>query len=325
MEDAKKKIEDFVELFQPYIEDQIIPWIGTDGIVGLSILRDYPDNIKFISATNKLGEKDSVALIKVGYFSVDNEQNANLHVSITKASRFLLKGNWDFNFSKDNKESPTRESLEISKRSKQPIDLVDNSRYQFNLNSKRIKDLEKHLEVTPNNIVNEIFNLHLKTLGYSATFFRLKMLVQRKIPDITSSLNEWIKLFLLNFFGRTIMKTDDISLGIFKTYSAGDLRALSDEKTKVLGSDFPITNQSARTFAVVVLFIFLAKYYLDYDFLGLVELSNIASNNLLFSATLIGSLVLFFDRIVPYLFLYIINGLIRFNLWLLKKKFKFSG
>lgn len=101
MEDAKKKIEDFVELFQPYIEDQIIPWIGTDGIVGLSILRDYPDNIKFISATNKLGEKDSVALIKVGYFSVDNEQNANLHVSITKASRFLLKGNWDFNFSKD--------------------------------------------------------------------------------------------------------------------------------------------------------------------------------------------------------------------------------
>lgn len=316
-------IKEFVRVFQPYIKEKIIPWVGNDA-VGLSILRNYPEKGKFIPAKNRKGESDSVALIKVGYLSFDKNGNANLFISVSKASRFLLKGNWDFIFNKDNDESPTKESLEESKNSKQPIDLEDNSRYIFNLKSKKIFDTERKKEVTPSEVIEQIYNLHLRTLSNSATLFRLKMYFQNKTMNIIGPFNENVKVLNLFLFGKTLRKSDDYSLGTFKPYSLKDLRTLSDEKIKVLGSDFPITYQTARTFAVTVLILFLVNYYFDYDVFGFVKLTNKSSENILFSATFIGVLLIIFDVILPIALLIIINILIKIRLWLMEKKIKFS-
>ena len=109
---------DFVKLFEPSLKEQIIPWSGDDA-VGLSVLRNYPKDSKFRPAKNKKGEDDSVVLVKIGYLKDKQGGDVKkLFVTASKASRFLLKGNLDFIFNKDNEESPTEASLDESKKSK---------------------------------------------------------------------------------------------------------------------------------------------------------------------------------------------------------------
>ncbi len=319
----QERSREFVNLFKPSVKEEIIVWNG-DEAVGISILKDYPDEGKFIPARNGKGQKDSVALIKIGYLVAEENVNVLLHVSIHKASRFLLKGNWDFVLDQYNLESPTRISLEQSKSSKQPIDLEDNSRYQLDLKSKKILDLDKNKFVSPKNIITEIYQTHLKTLTHLAIFFRLKMMFQFKVVNLIPRIIEIFKAMNLFLFGKTIRKTDDLSLGIFKPYPMNYLIALSDERINILGSDFAIAKHTTRTFVVVVLIVFLIHYFTGYDFLSFVELSNRANQNVLFSTTFIGVLVLVFDSIFPYILFFLINILIIFNLWFMKQRFKFK-
>lgn len=327
MENISDQTKEFVEIFKPFVKEEIIPWIGTDA-VGLSVLRNYPKGGKFIPAKNKRGEDDSVALIKIGYLlAQENSEHKNdkkLFLSVSKASRFLLKGNFDFIFDKDNDDSPTEASLKESKGSLQPIDLEESKRYEFNINTKKIKDLEERKNVTPAHVVDEIYDLHLKTLSYSASFFRIKMWIQKVTVNSIGPITDGLKFLNFQLFGRTMRKTDNFALGIFDTYSFADLIDSTTEKIKIFGSDFPITNQTARTFILVILIVFLINYFYDYDVLGFVNLSQKATGNPLFQASLIGSLLIFFDKILPYLVLVIINFLIKFNLWLMRIKIKFS-
>lgn len=93
--------------------------------VGFSILKEYPNNIPFISPKTSKGINDAVALIRVAFSSDPERKTDNgfpLHIDISKASKYLLEKNqFDYNF--DDENSPTKESLKVSKATRRPTSL----------------------------------------------------------------------------------------------------------------------------------------------------------------------------------------------------------
>lgn len=297
---------------------EIIPWKG-NGAVGFSILKNYPKEGLFTPSYSKGNKQDSVAMIKIGYYSEEVKNGvAPLVVRIHKSSRYLLDGHRDFNF--EDKNSPTRESLEISGNSRQPIDLEENTRYELNIEKMAIFDLVLKKYVKPKLVVKFIYELHLKTLFDLG--FRLKIFLQKisinSIPravDLLADIN-------FNWFGKKIRDTKDFSVGIFKVFNHNDLIDLSTEKIRVFNSDFPITNQTARAYVFFFLFVFLIKKYFNKDIFGLFSLFETQST--FFLAILVATSIYIFDQGFPHLILFTQNCLIRLKLRVIQSRIKIS-
>ncbi|GEM_PF-4133573 len=311
-----------VMIFSSIKNAEIIPWEKSDKAVGLSVIKDYPDKGSFIPAKNKKGEKDSVAMIRMYYLQPDlgeeKKEVVPLNVSIHKANRYLFNHPiWNF----DDETSPTEESLQESKTSKQPIDLEEFSRYELHLNKEKIYDLKAEKYVSPTEVIEEIYKTHLDTTKNIP--FQAKMIAQKRIIEVIDPINNFLKAVNYYLFGKRIKKADDIGVGIFKPYAFKDLNdlTLTSEKPKILGSDFPISYQTAGTFVVFFSMLFLLNYYFHYDFLGMVSLIN-GTNSSFFLAVLTAAMLLIFDRVIPYFILLIINLLIRFRLYLMFLKIR---
>lgn len=315
------RTQQLAKLFSSVKNAKITPWENSDKAVGLSVLKDYPDKGKFIPVRNKKGEKDSVAMVRVYYYKSDfNDQTTNivpLFVSIHKANRYLFDHPF-WNFNDDN--SPTEESLEESKKSLQPIDLEELSRYEFHFDDDKIYDLKKKKNISPTEIVDEIYKEHLNTLKNSP--FRVKMWAQKKAVEIIDPINSFLIKTNYYLFGKKIKKGNDLGVGIYKPYSFKDLDdlTLTSERSKILGSDFPISYQTAGTFVVIFSVLYLVSYYFHKDF-GIVALINSTTNSF-FLAVLTATMLLIVDRVFPYAILLIINLLIRFRLYLMFLKIR---
>ena len=136
MSNISQATEEFAKDFKKEPNDEVVLWSGDNG-VGFTVLRKYPDNIPFIPARNKDGEVDSVCMIKLGFpirQETINEKEVALFISISKQSRYLLNGHWNYDF--DDEEAPTKDSLEESKKSRQPVDLEDLTGHIYNKETK---------------------------------------------------------------------------------------------------------------------------------------------------------------------------------------------
>lgn len=290
---------------------EIIPWIKDDEI-GLSILKDYPEDGKFIPIRNKEGKHDSVALIKIGVKKLP-EKNINivpLVVSIHKASRYKFEHSW-YNY--DDEKSPSKLSVEKSEASIQPVDLEEIERYEFHIKNQKLYDQKIKKNLSAKQLVNNIYSKHLETLFNKV--FRSKMKLRTKTVELIDPIISILKRLNSLLFGKKLKKSENFLVGIWQPYSAEDLTdfTLDSQKPKVLGSDFPITYQSATTFVSFVLSVYLSNYWFGYDLLGLVAIVKDAGNNSLFLASLVGMGLLFFDRGIPYFLLFLINLLIKFK------------
>lgn len=75
-------------------------------------------------------------------------------------SLYLLDGNhFDYNF--DDPDSPTKESLEISKKSISPAELESYDDYFYDLNKRCF--IEKGKKIEARKMLDDIFALHIKT------------------------------------------------------------------------------------------------------------------------------------------------------------------
>ncbi len=311
--------KEFTDLFRslPRV-NRITPWIDQEA-VGLSVIRDYPDGISFIPAKNSSDEKDSVALIKIGYLAREVKDNKiTLVVRISKQSQYLLGEHWDYNF--EDSKSPTRASIEESKASKQPFDLEELSRYQYSIDNKQFYDLRDKEQVEPSTIIDKIYKLHLKTID--DPIFRTKVKLKEKGISFTDPTKKFLSNLNYWLFGRQIKESKDFAAGIFKPYSDQDLVDLTTEKIKLLGSDLPVTNQTARTFIFFLLIIFLTKYYSGYDILGLYNLIQYGKDNNLLLITLVTGALFIFDRVFPRVIFKLINFLVKMRLLLIRLQIK---
>ena len=144
---------------------------------------------------------------------------------------------------------------------------------------------------------------------------------QKTIIGLIDPLNELLHLLNLHLFGKDIKKKDPFS-GYLRPFSNDEYVdvTVTAERIKILGSDFPMTNQSARTFVGIFFLVFMVNYLCGYDIFGLVRILNTAKENALFFASLISVLIITIDKVIPRLIFFLINILIRFKFFLMTVK-----
>jgi hypothetical protein len=229
----------------------------------------------------------------------------------------MIKHHW-YRF--EDEQSPSQDAVEKSNNSIQPIDLDEDNKYEYDSKKNIIYDIKTRKKIEPKIIVQDIYNIHLKTL--TDIGFKTKINIQKWLIIIINPLINSLKTINIVCFGKSFKKSENYFVGIWEVYKKDDMidLTITSEKPKILGSDFPITYQTAITFVVVVLIIFLINYYYKYDLFGLVSLIKSANEISLFLASLVGVFLLIFDRVIPQFILFIINQLIKlkFRLTFLK-------
>lgn len=311
-----KEDEIFHSLFTAIRGVELVKWNNKDN-VGISILIPYPKGASFTPTKNQNGQTDSICMIRVGYYHKDKilskYTTVPLHLTISKASRYILKHDW-YNYS--DKDSPSEEAVKTSELSRQPESLDDNNRFEYHVEKNKIFDKKNHKYVSSRYLMTHIFNQHLRTLTNIP--FIIKIALQRMLVKAIDPVKIILIKINLIFFGKRFKENTEFLVGILKPYNSNDLEDLSiiSDKPKILGSDFPITYQSATFFIVFILIIFISNHLWGFDFLGMVALFNEANNNSVFLGSLIAALLIFFDRVIPLVIVFIINILIRFKSYL---------
>lgn len=314
-EDISPETNQLVGIFNSLKHVEIIPWQNNSDAIGFSLLKDYQDKGNFIPAKNKKGSNDSVAMIRVWYLIQDlSQKKVRLYVSISKASRYSFK--FPF-YDSNNPEAPTEASLAISKKSKQPVTLEEPARYELNVQNNKIYDNKKRKCVKPAEIVNEIYGEHLS--ASTNLLFQIKAGVRENIVELLDPINNVLKSANYYLFGKGIKKTDDYAAGVLTSYEFKNLVDLS-EKHKILGSDFPISYNTAITFATIFSTLYFVNYHFGYDFLGVIKLIENISKNNFFLAVIALEALWFFDYMIPRLILFLINVLIKFKWYLISLK-----
>jgi hypothetical protein len=137
---------------------------------GFSVKRKYPPNLRFVPAKTRSGEDDSVALIKLSYLHpIDNDNQFDpkrvpLQISVSVFSRWMVN-HWGFNFNDDH--CPTKESLELSKASMQPLELRSDNAFFFDHSSGKIISREGK-QFTGTDFLDLIFEHHIKSVRWLA-------------------------------------------------------------------------------------------------------------------------------------------------------------
>ncbi len=321
--DTPSSTKQLAELFVSIKNVEIIPWQDDSDAIGLSILKDYPDKSLFVPTLNKKGEKDSVSMIRIWYLIKDvieenNSRKVKLNIAIIKSSRYIFDHHF---YIFEDEDSPTKTSIAISKASRQPIDLEENSRYELQIDSLKIYDLKKDKYVSSKEVVEEIYKEHLNTL--TNLFFQLKMMSRDLVVNSIDPINKFLKKINYYLFNKGFKKTNDFGTGILTPYPLRDLEDLTPptERLKILGSNFPISYKTSATFVTFFSIVFFLRYYYNFDFLGIVKFINSLSSNF-FITVLTIAMLLFFDRGIPYSILYLINQLIKLKWYLATLKIK---
>lgn len=139
-----------------------------------------------------------------------------------------------------------------------------------------------------------------------------------------------VKQFLINtnliLFGKRIKESKEFLVGVIKPYKINDLEdvTLDSDKLKIFGSDFPISYQSSMIFIGFVFIIFILNFYFTIDLFGTYALFNEASKNSIYIGSLVATILIVIDRLIPYIIFVFINLLIKLNAYLTFMKIKLN-
>jgi hypothetical protein len=296
------------EQYQRGEREEVIPWDTDPHDSGFSILRQYPTDCGFIPVRRPDGSDDTVALIKVGYGrNKIKDGKAQLYVNVSKFERYL-SGRARYDFADSN--SPKKEAIDASNKSLQPIELLDASRYIYDVNQHTVHDVETNKTVSVNDVVDNIFKQHLKTIkGIKAVIFKGKLGFQgticyKVVPTCETALKR-CNMFL---FGKGIRQNDHEWLeGYYKPIPHVRLTTVYPHTVPFFQTDLKISKAAIFWIAVTVLILhFVLPRHLQLD-----AVSGVA---------MIVILIFVFDSWAPHLVLGIINALIRFRVWLGEKR-----
>lgn len=283
--------------------EEVIPWDTDPHDTGFSVLRNYPTDCGFIPVKRPDETDDTVALIKVGYGRkkiVDGK--AQLYVNVSKYERYLA-GRIRYDFA--DPDCPRKEAIDASVKSRQPIELLDGNRYVYDINAHTVFDKETNATVSVNDVVENIFKEHLRTIkGMSAVIFKGKIGLQATICyKIVPSIETGLKWLNLVCFGKDLRQDDKEWLeGYYKPYPHIRLTTVYPNTVPFFETDLKVSK--AAVFWVS--FVILALHFVLPANLQLDDVSGIAAAVIL---------IFVFDSWVPHLILSAINVLVRFRVW----------
>lgn len=304
--------EQFAKLFNPNEGDEVIPWTEDGLYAGFSVLRPYKSGLGFIPAMTKLGLQDTKSLIKIGLRIPENTTNkSQLFISVSKHSKYKSS---HFGIDFDNPDAPTKESLNESEKSKQPIDLEEREGFFASLEPISFYDEKNKKEVTLNDLIDYMYHLHLRTIsGGKSVIFKAKLgsrafVCDRVIPAIISLTRK-----LLVVFGKEIIDDEkDFAVGLFKPF------AFKKHINTKYPYSLPFFSSDVRVSLINILWISLSLLaFWFYDPVG-------KSIGELFTVALAVVFVAIFEFFIPYIIVLIINALIMSRIKLESRRIKFN-
>lgn len=248
-------------------ENQIYDLVLFSDGIWFSFEKKYPNGIMFRPAKTKDFQDDSVARIRISYQDKKMiDWKVPIYLKVSKQSRYLMKGNYDYDFKDEN--CPTKESLDLSNQSWQPIELE--SYWDYFYDTVNGVFLKKEKNINPISMIDDIFNLHIKTVHrFKWIVFRFRLNFRDIIASISKILILLIKKILKFFFWRKLEKksNNDIQeMFLIDSYSKEDLLATYPDKISILWYDMNITKQSLLTLCFIVCVFYIWACYLKNDF-----------------------------------------------------------
>lgn len=288
-----------------------------DTKVGFSVKREYPPTIRFIPPKTIDGKSDVLALFHIVYnepadSKKEKTRKVPIFLSVTPFSRYL-SSHWDYNY--DDKDCPTEDSVQKSKTTPKPIGLESFDEYVYDHGSNTLRD-SKNKELTGEQILDNLFNTHCNTIHlFKGLALRWKMGYRDRVVKLCDFLVQIGKWMLKALFGRTFEPKDAFS-GSLKIYLKEDMKLLKTESIDVYG--YKASKNVIITFASLVLVSYIVAYKLS---IRSELIHNMMSNNLVMICFALFFLWLL-DHVLPFVFLKMINGLIRLKVWLAFMKLK---
>ena len=252
------------------------PVILSDTSCGFSIKKDYPLNIRFKPAVGqKTKTPDNIAIIWVVYTN-DQSKGANVNLSrvpirlrIANVSKYRAS-RWDYNFDDVAGDCPTKESLEASLATPQPLDLQYESIYFYD----HILDhfLDKNGKVLKGHeILNKVFDDHCNTVSlYCGMKLKLILAWQSKLSGLLTLLIDFLTFILKQIFGRTT-ESNQMMAGICQPYKRESFKRLDEDSLDILG--YKASKHVVIVFCALVIIANVYRYYysVEDDYFSLLE------------------------------------------------------
>jgi hypothetical protein len=310
--------QQFIDAFGDYqAEGFYDPVILNDTSVGFSIKRDYPIDIRYKPAIGQNTKTpDNIAVIWAVYTSPEltgaivDLSKAPIRLRIALMSKYRTK-HWDYNFDDQQGDCPTKESLEASLATPQPIELFYENEYFYNHHKNSFIDNDGNL-LSGSEVLNQVFQGHCDTVHLlKGLSLRLKLAWQSKFPGLLTLIIDLLTVILKQIFGRTI-ESSAVMAGIYLPYKRESFKKLDEDSIDILG--YKASKHVVVIFCIVVIATSAYRYYnsIDYDYI-----SSLEGKELL---TLTHGILLLWliDTIIPWVIFYTINLVLYF-----KKKIMF--
>ncbi len=258
--------DEFLQVFDSLVQTDYVNLTHlVDHKVGFSVTRNYPKDLLFRPARTNKDQPDSVALMHVVYAHpaetgrpfVSNRIPVSL--SATVHSLYLGKGHRGYNY--EDPDSPTRETVESSKKSTRPFGLDSFDEYYFSHETSLFYD-RKENRFTGVQLLDSLFEKHCNTARrVKGLTIRTQVRWLGLIATAFGILVHLLTWCLETLFGRTL-KRDETPSAFLKGYPSNALIMLSDETLNLFGYKAP--KRAVITFATIVtlvglLYVFLAR------------------------------------------------------------------
>lgn len=297
--------DEFFKVFEIGESSKYISFTPLEDVkVGFSIQREYPVDGRYRPPMRADGTPDVIAIIHVVYNQEAQVKNiaaerVPVRITIMRYSKWIAQ---HFFYDFKNAECPTKESIDISNKTPKPLDLIMEG--YFNHDDKRFV-LESGESMSPRELLDWIFENHIKTTGYLSSTLRTS---RHKARDLIGVLIKVIRYYFLEETWHWQIE-DSISNAKYYLYGYPE-----SEVRKRLLKELDLFGYST-SMATIILFCCLGIITFSiYHILGINEpfLQSITSNSFLVLIFALFSLYIL-DNIVPKLLFGLMNILIRFR------------
>lgn len=293
-----------------------------DTRVGFSIKKHYPADIRYKPAIGQKSKNpDNVAVIWVVYG--DPKQNkkcpkniAPLSIRIGTMSQYRAK-HWDYNFDDIDGDSPSKESLDASLATPQPLELTIENKYFFDHQTNSFVDA-KGRTIAGIDVLEIAFATHCNTVHLlRGMALRLKLAWQSNFSGFILLAVQMLVGILKQGFGRTL-ESDDLNAGFFSPYKTESLKKLDEDSMDLLGYK--------ASKHVIILFCALTVVvgYYKYKHPGVFSYISWLDGKTILSATHGVFAVWILDVAVPWILFYIMNALLLWRKRILFMRFSFG-
>lgn len=316
--------QDFYNLFDIKDADIVKKNVWSSGPdTGFSILKKYPNKTLFKTVKNNSGEDDSLMLIKVFIMKeVVKEGRVLVGLTISNVSQYKIENEniwFEHQYDWDNPLCPTKESMKISKKSIEPINLEETNSYYFDIDKKQFFDIKKpNQPIKGASLIDKIYTLHLETIRRTPknAYFRIRIKFYRGLASLTEAVGKLLMRMLKSGFSKKLDNKYD-SILFTKKINFEQRADSSNEDSIFIKYDelFYIHKPIFFSLTALLILLYILKEYYCKDILHIIDFFQRNKEDQVFFVSFIIFVMLSVNWLLPKLLLLLLNIMVKIHNW----------